>query len=371
MARKKCAIFISLFLFLVCVSVYPAELDFEKLLKEILPVPSPTGYEHRLAEKIQELLPETLQAEKDNLGSIYLSLGKGTQKLALLACMDEYGYIISGVTEDGYLRMDRVVPAPHRIYDSFHQGHPMLIRTEKGLVTGVMAIPSVHILSRRRREELQSFSLDQAFLDIGVHSEQEVRKKGVRMLDPVVSLPDFTQLAGEKMAGPGLGSKTCCTLLLDVAGQVRSEKLSQATTFVWMAQTKFNRRSRRLTEAMGASRVKSKLDPKRAIVIDVFPVDWSKEVDISIGKGPVLVLNTAKDSSLGERIEAIADDKGISLQKYSGFQSSVMNPFLSESSDILILALPVQFFSTPVETVDFKDVRAVESLLRSLLESGE
>ena len=173
------------------------------------------------------------------------------------------------------------------------------------------------------------------------------------------------------MAGPALGNKACCALLLDLAGKMRPERLNQLTTFVWVAQTKFNRRSRRLTEAMGASCVKSKLDPERAIIIDVFPVDLSKEVDISIGKGPVLVLNRTKDSSLGERIAAISEDRGIPLQKYSGFQSSLMNPFLSESSDILILALPVQFFATPVETVDFKDVRAVEGLLQSLLESGE
>jgi len=368
MEKREFRIFISLFLFLICVSVYPAELPFDKLLKEILPVSSPTGYEHRLAEKIQKLLPETLSTEKDNLGSLYLSLGEGTRKLALMACMDEYGYIVSGVTEDGYLRPDRVVPAPHPVYDSFHQGHPVLIRTEEGVVAGVMAIPSVHILSRERRQQLQSSSLDQAFLDIGVHSELEVREKGVRMLDPVIPFPDFTPLAGEKMAGPALGNKTCCTLLLYLAGKVSSEKLSQVTTFVWMAQTKFNRRSRRLTEAMGASRVKSKLDPERAIIIDVFPVDWSKESDVSIGKGPVLVLTTSKESSLGKRIEAIAEDKGIPLQKYSGFQSSLMNPFLSESSDILILALPVKFFATPVEMVDFKDVRALEGLLRGLLE---
>ena len=119
---------------------------------------------------------------------------------------------------------------------------------------------------------------------------------------------------------------------------------------------------------MGASRVKSKLDPERAIIIDIFPVDWSKEADVSIGKGPVLVFNTSKASGLGQRIEGIAEDKGIPLQKYSGFQSSLMNPFLSESSDILILALPVKFSATPVEMVDFKDVRALEGLLRGLLE---
>jgi putative aminopeptidase FrvX len=45
-----------------------------------------------------------------------------------------------------------------------------------------------------------------------------------------------------------------------------------------------------------------------------------------------------------------------------------MNPFLSGSGEVLTLALPVKYSSTPVEVVDFKDVRALKKLLSILVE---
>ena len=175
MKRKRLKVTIPLFLLLFIGFSYPAEISFEKLLEEIFSVPSPSGYEQFMVKKILQNLPQGLFTEMDNLGSLYLTMGKGTQSFALLACMDEVGYIVSGINEEGYLRLDRVVPAPHMLYDSFHLGQPMLIWTEKGAVSGVLALPSVHILSREGRQQLQRFSLDQAFLDIGVQSRREDR----------------------------------------------------------------------------------------------------------------------------------------------------------------------------------------------------
>ncbi|MQY57139.1 hypothetical protein GH140_02970, partial [bacterium] len=213
MKKRGLKIVIPLLLFFFFGISYSAEIPLEKLLEEVFSVPSPSGYEQIMAKKIQNYLPQGLAAERDNLGSLYVTAGKGTQRIALLACMDEVGYIVSGVNEEGYLLLDRVVPAPHPLYDSFHVGHPMLIWTEKGAVSGVMAIPSVHILSREGRQQLQSFSLDQAFLDVGVQSKEEVKEKGIRMLDAVTPFLDLTRLAGDRISGFSLGNKTCSALL--------------------------------------------------------------------------------------------------------------------------------------------------------------
>ncbi len=80
--------------------------------------------------------------------------------MTFLSGMDEIGYVVSGLNPEGYLLLDRVVPSPHPLFDSYHLGHPMVVWTEKGALPGVLAIPSVHILSRERRQELQQFSLD-------------------------------------------------------------------------------------------------------------------------------------------------------------------------------------------------------------------
>ncbi len=368
MKRRGLVIVIPLLLFLLIGFSYPEEISLERLLEEIFSVPSPSGYEHFMTKKLQQYLPQGLAAEKDNMGSLYLTAGKGDQKLVLLASMDEVGYIVSGINEDGYLLLDRVVPAPHQIYDSFHMGHPLLVWTENGPVSGVMSIPSVHILSRGRRQQLQSFSLDQAFLDIGARSIKEVTEKGVRMLDAVTPVPELTRLAGDRIAGSSLGNKTCSAFLLYLVGKIGTKRQVQQTTFIWMAQTKFLARGSRPRAALGALRVKMNLDPENVLIIDVIPVERDGKKEISPGKGPVLAYPENTSSKLRDKVEEIAKQNGIHLQDISGFESRLMSPFLSGETDVLTLGIPIKFSSTPVEVLDLKDVLALEKLLSGVLE---
>ena len=368
MKKRRLQVIVPFSLFLFIGISHSAEIPFAKLLEEVFFVPSPTGYEHVMAKKIQQYLPSSLTAEKDNLGSLYVTVGKGTQRIALLACMDEMGYIVSGINDEGYVLLDRVVPAPHPLYDSFHMGHPMLIWTEKGAVSGVMAIPSVHILSRERRQQLQRFSLDQAFLDIGVQSKEEVKQKGIRMLDAVTPFRDLTHLAGERISGFSLGNKACSTLLLQLIGKIDTGKLKEKTTFVWMAQTNFYARGSRPRAAMGAYRVKMNLNPENVLIIGIVPVERAGQNEIALGRGPVLAYSQDGRSGLSDKIEEIAEREGISLQHYPGFTSSLMSPFAAENANVLTLGLPVKFSSTPVEALDLKDIMALENLISSLLE---
>lgn len=368
MKKKRIIFFLPLFLFLYFVFSYPSKLTVENLLEEMFSVPSPTGYEEPMVEKIIKLLPQEYTTERDNMGSLYLHLGKREPQLTLLSGMDEIGYVVSGLNPEGYLLLDRVVPSPHPLFDSYHLGHPMVVWTEKGALPGVLAIPSVHILSRERRQELQQFSLDSAYIDIGASSEKEAKMRGVRILDAVTAWPELSRLAGEKRAGFSLGNKTCCALLLSLARELDEKKISQKTTFVWMAQTKFLARASRPRPAMGALRVKRKLNPELVLIIDVVPVEGGGETGILLGKGPVLVYPKKEKAGLKKRIEGIAKREGISLQYYPEFGSSLMNPFLSGSGEVLTLALPIKYSSTPVEVVDFKDVRALKKLLSILVE---
>ncbi len=57
--------------------------ELETLVKEIFFVPSVTGNEELLASRICALLPDTLSFERDNLGSVYVRLGRGEGRATL------------------------------------------------------------------------------------------------------------------------------------------------------------------------------------------------------------------------------------------------------------------------------------------------
>jgi putative aminopeptidase FrvX len=368
MRKRLCEAILPVSLWLFFGIVFAAAQDMKSLVKELFPIPSSTGNEEALAAKIEQSLPKSAVKEKDPMGSLYARWGKGEPRLAVLAALDEYGYIVSGINPDGYLRLDRAVQPPHPFFDSYLLGHPVMISTQKGLLQGIVSQPAMHLLTRERREELsKSFSLDLVFLDIGTRSEEEVRAKGVEILDPVTFWPDLSELANDRWAGHALGLKTECAVLLSLAAELSRTKTSQEVVLGWMAQTKFPARGSR--SALGAMRAKKELQPQKVLILDIVAADRG-EKSPALGQGPVLVQGKEGASKLKDIIDAIAREKNIPMQSLAGVESTLMTPFLGDSTEVLILALPVKFPHTPVEVVDFKDVQALKDLVLSLIASG-
>jgi endoglucanase len=346
-----------------------APFDLKDLIREALSVPSTTGNEELLAGKILSYLPKA-GVEKDNLGSVYAKFGQGGAKLAICAPLDEYGWFVSGFTADGFLRLDRSAQ-PHPNYDGYLLGQPVVISTQKGLQYGIVVQPAMHLLTRERREELRSFTLDMAYVDIGVHSEDEARAKGVERLDAVTLWPDLSMLAGDKWAGPSLGQKTSCALLLNLADDLAKAKPSQEVTLSWLAQTKWLARAsgRGPRAALGSARVRKTLQPKFAVVVDGIPADRD-ERGAAFGKGPVLVLPPDGSPKLKEAVEAAAREAKVALQVVTGSDSTLLNGLAGEGTEAVLLALPVKFAQTPSEVVDLKDAQALKAVLLQLVQSG-
>ncbi|MCJ7580042.1 MAG: hypothetical protein MUP98_05855, partial [Candidatus Aminicenantes bacterium] len=204
---KKLRIGIILFLFIFSCFLQANQDDVEQILSEIFSVASPTGFEENLVTAIQKLLPSNSSFERDSLGSLYLTLGDGGEPLAVVTGIDEIGYFVSGFDSRGYLNLDRVVSPSTPLFYSFQFGHPMTVWTSSGPITGVLALPSLHIISREMRNDLQNvFSLENALLDIGMRSKEEAQAKGIEMLDPVTPIARITSLAGERKSGPSMGT---------------------------------------------------------------------------------------------------------------------------------------------------------------------
>ncbi len=343
-----------------------AATDVKGLISEIFPVPSATGNEQFLAAKIAGFLPKTAALSADLLGGVYLKLGTARGP-AILAPLDEFGYVVSGFTADGYLTLDRAVPLPSPFYDSFLLGHPVVIMTKSKPIYGVVSQPSMHLLTRERRDQLaKDLTLDLVFVDLGVRSEAEARARGVEVLDPVTFWPDLTRLANELWSGPALGQKSLCAALTAAAQETIGDKAS-AADIVWAAQSRFPARGTRAS--LGMTRAQSKLGAAKAIVLDTVPADRGPESPF-LGKGIVLIQVKDGPSKVREAVEAAALEKKIPLQYRRGGESPLLAPFASDGGDAVSLALPVRYAGTPSEIVALKDVQALASLLAEIVKEG-
>jgi putative aminopeptidase FrvX len=355
--------------FLWAAAVSSSAADVKSLIKDFHSTPAVTGNEELLAAKIAALLPKPFAAESDNLGGLYARLGNpAAGGLSVLAPLDEFGYVVSGFTADGYLRLDRAAAPPSPVFDSFLIGQPVVLSTRKGLRQGLVAQPAMHVLSRELRDTIaNAFSLDLVYVDIGARSEAEARERGFEILDAVTLWPDLSILAAGRWAGPNLGQKAVGAVLAAAAGTAGTAAKPPAATLVWMAQTKLTARGTRVS--LGATRARNKLGPKYAVVLDVAPAERD-EKSPGLGKGPGLLLLKDAPSPLRTAIESAAARMKITLQVDLQPQAPLLAPFGLEGMDGIGLALPVKFAGTPSEVVDLKDVQALTDLISNLLLSG-
>jgi endoglucanase len=336
-------------------------------LEALFPVPSMSGNEERLAAKIRRLLPSRAAFDRDNLGGLYLKLGQGEPGLAVMAAMDEFGYVVSGITAEGYLTVDRPTPPPLQISDSFLLGHPVVLSTRKGIQPGIVVQPAMHVLTKERREQLASGpALEMIFIDVGARSEAEARAKGVEILDSITPWPDLVTLANGRLAGPALGQKAACAALAAAASGLLGTESAAGATFVWMAQTRLSARGERAS--LGAVRARNKISPKAVLLLDIVSADRGERSPV-LGAGLVLFQGKEGPSAVRDAVEAAAKEKGFALQAMAGLSTPALLAFGGSGIDAAVLALPAKFAGTPAEVIDKKDLRAMADVVSSVVAS--
>jgi putative aminopeptidase FrvX len=344
--------------------------DVKSLTKELFAVPSTTGNEERLAAKIRGFLPKGLTVEEDGLGTLAVLFGGPAGSTLVLTALDGYGHMVSGITPDGYLTVDRPVAPPHARFDAYLLGQPVVVSTAKGPIGGVVSQPALHLLTQERRKALvEGFSLETAFIDIGVRTEKEARAKGVELLDAVTFPAVLTELAGGQWAGPSLGLKAVAAVLVDVATEAAAGAAGGEIVVAWAAQTKFVTRGRGARPALGAVRARARWQPKRTVIVDVAAAGKSDGFPFP-GGGPILVQAKDEQTPLRQALVKLAGEAKVSLQFLTAADSPLALPFSVAPSEVLTVALPVRFLNTPSEVVDLKDLQALRDLLAAFLTTG-
>jgi putative aminopeptidase FrvX len=72
-------------------------------------IPAVPGYEQALAGAIEHALAaQGLHPNTDNFHDVWATVGSGSPHRLIVAAIDRPGYVVSGVTPQGYLRVQRL-----------------------------------------------------------------------------------------------------------------------------------------------------------------------------------------------------------------------------------------------------------------------
>jgi putative aminopeptidase len=177
-----------------------------------------TGYEQAMVDTILHLLPGAIH---DRAGNALLQLGGGSLKRLVVCPLDEPGYVVGAVREDGYLTLRRVPGQVSPLFDQQLEGHRISIQGRRGLVPGVIAVRSIHLTRGRNTPNDSLFSVDDAYVDVGAVSRAQVMGLGLGVLAPVTLTKRPQRYGDGLLAAPVVGRRAACAALVLAARQSR------------------------------------------------------------------------------------------------------------------------------------------------------
>ena len=175
------------------------------------------GYEKFATERI---LSAAHGWTRDRTGNLVKRVGDGSPRRVLACGIDESGYAVSEITEDGYLRVHMNGNGRHpALWDQYHEGQRVVVLAvdrssvlKTRPVPGVFAVRSNH-LWRKRVADDQPTSIENLWLDVGARSRAEVERMGISVLDPVVrDWPEWTY--ADYVSGPAAASRAGCAAIV-------------------------------------------------------------------------------------------------------------------------------------------------------------
>jgi len=326
-----------------------------------------SGHEERLGAAIRDRV-KAQEPKTDNLGNVYVTIGEGAPHKLIAVAMDEPGYVVSGITEDGYLRVQRLPQAAVTpVFDVLNFAQPVWIMTRSGKqINGVFAGLSVHLQPGRTGGPKMNHP-DELFVDIGTKSAAEVRAAGVDVLDAVAMQRNLLAVGREEISGQSCGDRTALLAILGLIEKVRPTEIKGTLTVAFVTQ--------HWTGGRGMNRLLTEVHPDEMIfvghVIAKPPTD-DKSAGASmatqrLGSG-VLIGTAATASGAGDfasQLKALAETKTIpvtllsaNLPRIAGYLPGAEYPKRSVE-----IGMPTLWAETPAETVNRKDAANLFELL--------
>ncbi len=328
----------------------------ERLL-QLARVPGVSGHESDVRNAVASMLPATMRAEIDSAGNLLVRIGSGAPRTLVTAPLDEPGYVVSGITEEGYLRLHRhTTGLSHALAHEYHVGQPVLVRTASGAyVAGVTATPSTHLRSTRPPgADASPRSIDDLFVDVGASTRDEVASRGIRMLDAVTLRERTARLAGGEVAGVAASARAAAAALVDIAMRAGSARAEGSLILAWTAQSFFGQRGlQRLIEA-------EKPDRLIAMIGALPPAKDAVGSSGVVGGGPMI---RNDDTFLADA----AARAGVKIQKRP---APGLPLTAGRGLETHVIAIPSRYAQTPVETIDARDAEAAALLVAQAVGLG-
>jgi putative aminopeptidase FrvX len=257
-----------------------------------------SGYEEAVAEIMHaELAPLSDEQTSDPLGNHYFTRrgAEGAPVLMLCAHMDELGFLVQHIEDEGFLRL-----APVGYHDDRMLTDQVLeIEGAKGSVFGVVGTKPSHVVSAEERAK--AIPLREMFLDLGTSSREETEALGVHVGDPVTFVRTGMPLNGTRVfTGKAVDDRAGCAVMIETMRRLSERDVPATVVAVASVQEEVGLR--------GAGPAAFRVKPDVAIALDVTlagdtPATDFRQLPIRLGGGPAIkYFDWAPEATIGSAV---------------------------------------------------------------------
>jgi len=335
-------------------------------LTELMRIPGLSGHEDRVREAISAHLDHIgLDHRTDRLGNLICTIPGADPSVMLFAHMDQLGFVVRKIFDDGSVGVERLGGVPERALLS----QAVVLSTPRSDIPGIIGAPSHHTTPPADRQHVPA--IHELRVDTGIGTGDAAKAAGIRIGTPVTYAPRVLPLSGSRVAGTAIDDRAGCAVMIGVARALRYGA-GPTLHLVWTTQEEFNLRG-----VLPAAQV---LAPDMAIQIDLMiATDVPEATDLGemkLGGGPGISLysfhgrgtlnGTIPHPALVALMEETAEAEGIALQRSArvGVLTDLSHvQFVGEGVAALDVGFPMRHSHSSLECCDLRDLEALETLL--------
>lgn len=328
-------------------------------LKKLLPQkPSVSGREGGVRAIIADMMrPLVDEVKTDAMGNL-ICLKKGNaaapKKVLLAAHMDEIGFIVNFVEDNGWLR---VAPIGGIDYIAANSCEITFENGTKGVLVADADCKAADIKG------------DKCYVDIGARSKKETERH-VQIGDCCALTPHATRLLGSRVCGRPLDDRIGCAVMIEIAR--RMPEPADDIYYVFSVQEEVGCR--------GARPAAFEIAPDLALIYDVTAtgdVPGAKPMAVKLGEGAAVKIKDSSvicDAALVSELMDTAKREKIKAQleilTFGGTDTSAVQ-MTGYGCRAGAISLPCRYIHSGVEMLDMADAEAAVALTVAYLGGGK
>lgn len=194
-----------------------------QLFKTLTEMSAAPGFEHEIRKFVHDqLINYSDEIIQDRLGSIFGVLRGDSEgpKIMVAGHMDEVGFMVSAITDNGMVRFQPLGGWWSQVLLS-QQVH---IYTKQGPIIGVIGSTPPHLLKESQKNT--PVEIENMYIDIGADDRQDAVSIGVRPGQQIVPICPFTPMANsKKILAKAWDNRYGVGLAIELLKEMRNETL--------------------------------------------------------------------------------------------------------------------------------------------------